>query len=93
MDKHRGMNRIASFITAVVFSVATMLFTTAAVAQVHEAPATGSCCGTPAAANERLATCFNYGVPSRRIEGHRQWEVVGSSVCVGHKGQAEPDCC
>ena len=26
MDKHRGMNRIASFITAVVFSVATMLF-------------------------------------------------------------------
>ena len=94
MDKHRGMNRTAGFITAVVFSVVTMLFAIHAVAQVQETPATGSCCGTPAgAANERLATCFNYGVPSQRIEGHRQWEgVLRSPVCAGHKGQAEPDC-
>jgi hypothetical protein len=67
MDKHRGMNRIASFITAVVFSVATMLFAIHAIAQVQDTPATGSCCGTPAgAANERLAS-FNYGIPSQRI--------------------------
>ena len=36
MDNHRGMNRIASFITAVVLSGATMLFAIPAVAQVRE---------------------------------------------------------
>ena len=41
MDKHRGMNRIAGFITAVVFSVAAILFAIPAVAQVPETPATG----------------------------------------------------